>query len=242
MKNLLIIEDDLIQSYLLINSICRNISDIRLYNIVSTGKEAIKIITENKVDIIILKLNLVDMEGIEIINFIKNNKMTKYIGSIFVITNDIKLLSQVIDNEYVFGYGSLISSGEFIIKQIKEMMSKKEKLINYKSLENRIKTELEKLGFQFSYIGTRYMYECIYMCYYKQDIYKINLSKDIYPSISAKYFRTINSIKTSIFQVIDLAYRSIDKSILSEYLGYNVITRPSTKEILNSILEKIKEK
>ena len=92
MKNLLIIEDDLIQSYLLINSICRNISDIRLYNIVSTGKEAIKIITENKVDIIILKLNLVDMEGIEIINFIKNNKMTKYIGSIFVITNDIKLL------------------------------------------------------------------------------------------------------------------------------------------------------
>ena len=46
MKNLLIIEDNLIEAYTLTNYICKQISDIRLYNIASTGKEAINIIKE----------------------------------------------------------------------------------------------------------------------------------------------------------------------------------------------------
>lgn len=69
MQNLLIVEDNLIQSHFLVNSICKNIPNIRLYNIVSTGIEAIEIIKREKVDIIILDLKLPDMNGIDIIKY-----------------------------------------------------------------------------------------------------------------------------------------------------------------------------
>lgn len=44
MVNLLIVEDDIIQSQHLINVISSRIEDIRLYNMSVTGKEAVKII------------------------------------------------------------------------------------------------------------------------------------------------------------------------------------------------------
>ena len=75
MENLLIIENNLIQAYSLINNICKKIPTIRLYGIVSTCIEAIDIIKKEKVDIIILDLHLPDMNGINIINFISDNNI-----------------------------------------------------------------------------------------------------------------------------------------------------------------------
>ena len=58
MNNLLIVEDSLIQSHFLINSICREFQNVKLYGVVTTGIEAIDIIKEEKVDLIILDLKL----------------------------------------------------------------------------------------------------------------------------------------------------------------------------------------
>ena len=41
MQNLLIIEDNLIYSHFLVNSICKELNNIRLYSIVDTGKKAL---------------------------------------------------------------------------------------------------------------------------------------------------------------------------------------------------------
>ena len=42
MQNLLIIEDNLIYSHFLVNSICKELNNIRLYSIVDTGKKALE--------------------------------------------------------------------------------------------------------------------------------------------------------------------------------------------------------
>lgn len=48
MQNLLIIEDNLIYSHFLVNSICKELNNIRLYSIVDTGKKALEIIKKRK--------------------------------------------------------------------------------------------------------------------------------------------------------------------------------------------------
>lgn len=53
MYNLLIVEDDLVQSHFLANSIAKNIPDIRLYGILSTGQEALSILADNVIDILV---------------------------------------------------------------------------------------------------------------------------------------------------------------------------------------------
>lgn len=239
MQNLLIVEDNLVQSHFLANSICKEISDIRLYNIVSTGIEAIDIIKEEQVDIIILDLKLPDINGIDIIDFISQNNITKYNSSIIVVTGELGLLAKIIGNKYVFGYCSKTNGIDFIIKQIKDLTDEKQKINCIDSIKNRIKVELEALKFDFSYIGTKYLYECIYECYYKTNIYDINLNHDIYPIISKKYHKTINSIKTSIFQSTSIMYYEIDEHTLSNYFGYNIISKPKPKDIIITILQKI---
>lgn len=102
MQNLLIIEDNLIYSHFLVNSICKELNNIRLYSIVDTGKRSIRNIKKKKIDIIILDLKLPDISGIDIINYIEGNNLSQYYASIIVLTNEIDLLNQVINKKKAY--------------------------------------------------------------------------------------------------------------------------------------------
>lgn len=240
MQNLLIIESDLVISHFWANSICKKVPNIRLYNIVSTGTEAINIIKEEIVDIILLDLKLVDIAGTEIINFIIKNNITKYKSSIIVVTDEKKLSTRIIRNKYVFKCCSKINNIDAIINQVQKLANEKQESYSIISVKNKIKRELENLNFNFSYLGTKYLYECIYQCYCKNVLYDINLNKDIYPIISNKYNKSINSIKINIFQASSIMYDSTDETHLSKYFGYKIIEKPKTKDIIFTILQKIK--
>lgn len=241
MENLLIVEDDIIQSHFMVNYICEKFPSIRLYNIATTGKEAINIIKEQKVDIILLDLNLPDMTGIDIINYIKENNMTKYDSSIIIVTGEMDLLRQVIGSKYVYSYCSKIDGFNSITNDIKQLLNETKKYTQRNLIDEQIKTELQKLNFNFSYIGTKYLSECIYECFYKNNIYDINFIKEIYPHISKKYHKTINSVKASICQATTIMYYNNDEKILSDYFGYKIITKPKPKDVIITVLEKIRE-
>lgn len=241
MINLLIIEENLIEAYTLTNFICEQIPYIRLYNIASTGKEAINIIKEEIVDIIILDLELSDMSGIEVIDYISKNHIEKYKNSIIIFTSEMQLLRKVYQNEYVFNYCTKTNSVNYIISIINELIVQKKEVQYYNFIKEQIKAELEMLHFKFSYTGTKYLYDIIYECFKQKKLYDINLKKEIYPVISKRYGRTINTIKSNIFQAISIMYCEIDINLLSNYLGYEIIEKPKAKDIINSVLKKIYE-
>ena len=241
MKNLLIIEENLIEAHTLTNYICKRISDIRLYNIASTGKEAINIINEEIVDIIILDLNLPDVTGVDVINYIAKNKIEKYKNSIIIFTNEMQLLREIHRSEYVFNYCTKINSANYIISSIKEMIEKNKKDSYNFFIKEKIKLELEKLHFNFSYIGTKYLYELIYECYSKNKLYDINLRKEIYPILSKKYNKAIATIKSDIFHATSIMYCETEENILSSYFEYEIIEKPKVKDIVNIVLQKIYE-
>lgn len=241
MKNLLIIEDNLIEAYTLTNYICKQISDIRLYNIASTGKEAINIIKEEIVDIIILDLKLPDMTGIDVLDYISKNNIEKYKKSIIIFTNEMQLLRQAYKNEYVFSYCTKTNSVNYIVSNIKELIEEKKNSDYSYFIKEQIKSELEKLHFKFSYIGTKYLYDIIYECCKQNKLYDINLKSEIYPIISKRYHKAMNTVKSNIFQAISIMYTELDVHILSNYFGYEVIEKPKAKDIINIVLQKIYE-
>lgn len=242
MENLLIIENNLIQTYSLINNICKKIPTIRLYGIVSTCIKAIDIIKKEKVDIIILDLHLPDMNGINIINFISDNNIIKYNKSIIIFGCETDFLSETINNDYVFGYCSKINNVDFIINKINDLIEKKKNIYCNCIIDIRqqIKIELEKLNFNFSYLGTKYLVECIYECYYKNKIYDVNLNKEIYPIVSKRFNKSINSIRTNIFQSISIMYYDNDENNLSKYFGYKLLNKPKNKDLIIHILQMLK--
>lgn len=240
MENLLIVESNLAQAHFWTNCICKKIMDIRLYQIALTGMEAIEILKNKEVDIVILDLELSDMSGFDIIEYITKNNITKYNSSIIVITDHMELLNYVIQNKCVFSYCSKINDIDFIIQTINNLICEKKKEHSVDNIKEQIITELEKINFKFCYDGTKYLVDAIYECYCQNMIYNINFNKNIYPIISEKYKKSIETIRTNIFNSVLEMYNDTEEKILSNYFGYKVVSKPRNKDIIITILRKIR--
>lgn len=71
MLNMLVVEDNIIFAKTLINKVVQSNQQLRLCMIATDGEEAINILGKEKIDIILLDLNLPKYNGIEILDFIQ---------------------------------------------------------------------------------------------------------------------------------------------------------------------------
>lgn len=126
MFNLLIVEDDFVQAQHMVNSICKTLSNVRLYNIISTAKECIDILKdEPKVDIIILDLNLPDMHGNSIIEYIEKHNIKQYENSIIIYSGYIDCINKIHLNKYIFSYRFKGSGSDMLINEVKRLIENK---------------------------------------------------------------------------------------------------------------------
>lgn len=239
MFNFLIVEDNVLQCEQLVNFISTKVSNIRLYYMAHSAQEAIDIINKEIVDIILLDLKLPDMSGIEIINEIENNKIEKYINSIILITGESKMLFQVLNSPYINNYFVKPANLLEISNSINKIMEQKKLDNNANMILEKINNELSILNFNFSYVGTRYLKECIYELYIRKDENLANLSKEIYPIIAKKYNKSVNNIYSNIKQSIKIMYYDCDSIVLTHYFNYSYCVQPKAKEIIFTILNKL---
>ena len=100
MTNVLVVEDNFYQSKQIINYLSQRNKELKLYSMVYSGEEALEIIEEQKVDIIILNLKLKGMNGVDVIKEIEYKKIEKYRSSIIVVSGDYSMIRQVYNNIY----------------------------------------------------------------------------------------------------------------------------------------------
>lgn len=184
MFNILIVEDNMIQSHMLANHVSENLGDVRVYSMVTTGKEAINIIENELVDIILLDLGLPDFSGIEILNYICEKHICKYYQSVIIFTGELDLMSKVINNENVFDYISKTSEPNAIIRSLENLLQYKGKQKSLDLIKEQINIELQKLQYNFSYAGTKYLAECIYEVFCFDEKFIFNLKKQVYPIVA----------------------------------------------------------
>lgn len=126
MFNLLIVEDDFVQAQHIVNSICKALSNVRLYNIISTAKECIDILKdEPKIDIIILDLNLPDMYGNSIIEYIEKHNIKKYENSIIIYSGYIDFINKIHLSKYIFSYRFKGSGSDMLINEVQRLIETK---------------------------------------------------------------------------------------------------------------------
>lgn len=239
MLNMLVIEDNITQCQQLVNFISSSISNIRLYSMTFNGNDALNIIKKEKIDIILLDLILPGISGIKILEYIEKNNLSNYKNSIIIVSGEANSHPELFRNPYIYAcfqkplnFNSIIQCLEKIVND--EKHSREESLI-----KEKINKELNKLNYNFSYIGTKYLSECIYELY-KRNISSFNLSKDIYPLIAKKYSTSNTNIKCNIFQATLNSYYDCEQNKLEKYFGRHFYSKPQTKDIIYKILENIK--
>lgn len=240
MFNLLIVEKVPILAQRLINCICKKFSNIRLYNIAISETEAINVIKEQKIDIILLDLTLPDISGEKIINYISINELYMYKNSIICIENSYKPTFNFNNIPYVFTSIPHNANINSLITTIRSLINYKIPELNSKIIKEKINKLLHDLNFNFSYVGTKYLSDCIYETYYLYKHHTVNLQKDVYPIIAKKYNKSVSNIKSCIFKSINLMYYDCEEEILKNFLKLNIlISNPKPKDFIIEIIEKL---
>lgn len=239
MYNVLIIEDNPHQSKNLINIICKNIPELRIYNISFDAENSFKIIDEQVVDIILLDLKLPKASGIDIIEYIENNNLYKYNNSIIITSGELSMLTKHLNSPYIFSCHSKSDGYYNIIKSLKSLIDTKNNEFENNKIKDEIYNELNELNYNFSYNGTKYLAEAIFEIYKLKDTFDGKLEKRIYSIIAQKYNKKPNTIYCNIKQATKIMLLDCPENIITSYFHYTYFVKPKIKEIIFTIVNKI---
>ena len=239
MLNVLVIEDNPYLLKSIVNYISIQIPDVKLYSISFDGESILELLKESYVDIIILDLKLSGISGIDIINYINNNKLYKYKKSIIVFSGEVDMINTIIHSPYLYSYILKSEGYEKLIYNIKLLVKEKKNNYNTDKLIYKIDNELKALNYNFSYNGTKYLRETIIEIYKRKDNFDGNLSKNIYPIIAKKYHKKTNTIHCNIKQATNAMILDCDEDTLNKFLHNNFFIKPKVNEIIMIILNNI---
>lgn len=226
MIDILIFGKDFVKCKETINEITQLNFNLKISKIANSEKELIKILKYNEIDIIILII--CNLEELKILK-----QLEKYDKIIISYKQDV--------TEYLnkFRYKNVlenIKGNKKLQDLLSDLMMNNNK--NEKIIKEKINKELRYLHFNFSHKGTSFLRDCIYYIYVKNSR-KFNLSNEIYVIISKKYNLSVNTIKCDIFQACSNAYYECEEKKLIDYLNVPCIEKPTTRDFIKSILEKI---
>lgn len=235
MLNLLIIDKNINNSKLLLNYISENSYQVRVHSIASNLAEGIKILNTGLIDITLMNVDNDINSIIHNLHTISNAFFEKYRKSIIVLSKNIDNVSS---NSYIYEYVSSNEDISMIFLKINEIAKSKKTQLNNSILLGKINRELEYIGYNLSYNGTKYLSECIALIYNNYDSSE-NLSKNIYPIIAKKYHKTINNVKCNIMTATNSMFCECDENRLKNYFNFYAPVRPKPKLVIYTVLNKL---
>lgn len=238
--NMLVVDDNAFFVKNLINILCNRMENIRLYSIATSGHEAMELLKDKKVDIVLLDLKMPDFSGIEVLDNLSEEQKKHYEDSIILVSGELELIVKARDNKTVHGYVNKGSNIEDLIQKIMEIVDEKNKELDEKNIMQNIIEEVQYIGYNLSYKGTIYLVETIYYMIINTDKnYDSNLKKSIYPILAKKYNKSISNIKCNISNATDMMYCECERNRLNQYFKFYTDSKPKPKVVMSTIVNKI---
>ena len=235
MLNLLIIDKDINHSRILLNYISENSNQVRVHSIANNLLEGIKILNTGFIDIILINLDDT-IESIVInLHMISNSYFEKYRKSFLLLSDNINCVRS---DSFIYEYMSSSEDISIIFLKINEIANNKIMQLNNSILLSKINRELEYIGYNLSYNGTKYLSECIALIYSNSDCSE-NLNKNIYPILAKKYHKSINTIKCNITTATNCMFYECDENRLKNYFNFYTPCRPKPKLVIYTVLNKL---
>lgn len=239
MLNMLIADDNIDFVKLIINSILITNDKIRLIKVATDGRETLDIIKKQKIDILLLDLNMPIYSGLDIINEISTIE-TSGIPDIIAISGDTKMLPQLIKSKKVDYF---FSKNTFnLIERLNDALTEIVVNNNTINIKQFILSELQFLGFSLKLNGTKYILESILYIYNSNNYDLIeNLEKNVYPVLAKKHNTTVMNIKSNILKSINSMYITADIEKNKKYFYFDYDIKPTPKLLIEIILNKLME-
>lgn len=186
MIKVLIVENDFEYIKNILNKILYKLDEINVKFIATTIKDALDIIWNNNIDLILLDFNLLDGKGIEVLKKIKNNNSLKK-PDIIVMSEEVEQINGLKKEKDIYAIINKLQNEDYIYNVIKQYIWKLKYIENNKNIRETIIFYLKNMGFNFKYKGTIYIFEAIEYIYKCNNMDLLdNLEKNVYKYIALK--------------------------------------------------------
>lgn len=238
MNRLAILEDNLEFSRSLLNYIIMRNKKIRLLSLAIKGEEMIEEIdTLEENDILLLDLGLPEINGIEIIDKLKQKK--EHMPYIIVMSGDLSLLEK--SKEYTpYIYATL--KKPFAFSKVVEMIEEITHMSKQKCYDTFVKEELRKFKVNITTIGYSYIVDAITFCLEDETLLK-DMKNGLYKKMSAKNNGvSISNIKWTMEKSVKSIQRFTPTSITRPYFRVEYGEKITPKLFIATVIERLKPK
>ena len=238
---------------------------IQKVRIFSKGKRIQELLKEEKPDLLIIDTDLEDMEGLELLSWMKMQYSELICPFVVISTvshmNWIQLAVEYGASYYMLRPYSKESIYERIIKygfenkyvplidpwmeenkKAEERKREAKEKAAYEKLEQQVTQVVRELGIPAHIKGYYYVRESIIMAVI--DAGALNyITKMLYPTIAKKYKTTSSSVERAIRHAIEIAFARGQTESLTDLFGYRAVerkTKPTNSEFIASIADKMR--
>lgn len=232
-----------------LSSVKKYFNNSELINIVGTfnnGKVALDYLINNssEYDLAILDILLPQIDGIKILQEMKNNNINKktMILSSFKDDYTIRRLQSYGVSYYMLKPIDLDILNGRILDLFDE--SEKVKYSNDSTIEVEVSSILHNLGIPSHVKGYKYIREGIMLLYSSEDSMHL-ITKEIYPEIALKFNTTSSRVERAIRHAIEISWIRGDLKLMENIFGNSIDferSRPTNSEFLTTIADRLKLK
>lgn len=212
------------------------------------GKTACDYALELKPDLMLVDLILPQMDGLGVVETVKNIEELK--DTKIVLTSTISL-DFAIDRlntlpiDYFFIKPILF---ETFSNRLLELFHKKNNMLDENgfekniSVEAKIKLYLRKVGIPANIKGYQYLTKAILMAQNGKIVYG-NLTNGLYPDVAKIYDTTLSRVERAIRHSIEVAWNRGNIEVLDELFGFTISEhkgKPTNGEFIAMIADKVK--
>lgn len=246
-KTRLLVIDDNVSLIKLMKEYFEETSDIDIVLDAKDGREGIELIKNNLnvFDMIILDIVMPNKDGIEVLKYIKQEKIDK---KIIVLTSYntpdmIRKVSELGADYFILKPFELDLLQEKILEVSNNYVTSGDNINLYSSnLQLSITNALHELGVPSHTKGYQYIREGVSIVYNNPRIIG-GITKELYPEIAEKFQSTSSRVERAIRHAIEISWNRANWDFMQELFGYSVDidkAKPTNSEFIVTIADKLR--
>lgn len=206
------------------------------------GKACLEIIEKEEIDVLLLDVIMPYVDGIAILDAIKENAESKDIHVIML---------SAFGQEAIMQRAAANGASYFLMKpfEMDHLVSQINHFVGAgghepDELSDVVLQMMREVGIPPHIKGFVYLKEAIHLVY-GDDSLLSRVTKELYPEIAKRFDTTATRVERSIRHAIELVWKNIEVTDLSASLGYSeqqLSAKPSNSQFIAMVVERVRER